>query len=633
MSWDARAAETLGVWPIEATIESFVAAIHPDDRGTWAAAWGQATIPEGDDLFNCEYRLLRPSDGGLRWIAAVGRTEFRAGKAVRIAGIMRDVTQQRTSRLALEEAASRFSSIVAIAADPIISIDEHQLITMFNDGAEAIFGYKRSEVIGKPLSMLMPLRFQAAHHDHVRRFAASELPARRMAERGEISGLRKNGEQFPAEASISKVNVRGRHIYTVLLRDITERKQFQSLLEKRVDDATRELRLEMARREASQAQLIRTQRMEAVGQLTGGIAHDFNNLLTVVIGNLELIEMRLEDEKSRTLLQRAHDAADMGARLTSRLLTFARRQRLAAVPLNLNEIVIGMAEILERSLGQHVTLATSLEPSPWTVFADVSEVENAILNLAINARDAMPGGGTLVIETANVTIEADRIDGGATVSAGEYVRLSVSDTGCGMSDDVLRHVFEPFFTTKEIGKGTGLGLSMVYGFVQQANGAATIYSEVGHGTTVNLYLPRSAKDQIGASGGSKSSQIPHATGERILLVEDSAGVREVVSNQLETLGYVVTQASSGAEAVAKLSDPGAFDLVLSDVVMSGGMSGFDVARWMQVNAPGLRILLASGFPDAVLRSENAGEPQPEILRKPFTRAELASAVRRVLGHT
>ncbi len=630
VSWDRHAGETLGVWPSAPTVASCVAAVHPDDRDACKGAWRGALEPSTGGLFEHEFRLIRPSDGALRWIAAIGRVEFRNQAAVRIVGVMRDVTERRIAALAHDEAASRLAGIVSIAADAIISIDEHQLITMFNDGAEAIFGYRRDEVIGRPLTILMPQHLQAAHSDHVRTFGTSEVPARRMGERGEIHGQRKSGETFPAEASISRVHVGGRRIYTAVLRDITERKQSQAVLEQRVADATRDLRLEMARREEAQAQLIRTQRMEAFGQLTGGIAHDFNNLLTVIIGNLELLEMRLQDEKSRTFLQRAQDAAGMGSRLTARLLTFARRRAFAAAPLNLNEIVIGMAELLERSLGEQITLATSLEPAPWTVIADASEVENAILNLAINARDAMPGGGKLVIETANVCIDVDRMDAGVTVSAGRYVRLTVSDTGSGMSEDVLRHAFEPFFTTKETGKGTGLGLSTVYGFVQQARGAVTLYSEIGHGTTVNLYLPQAEQDHVAATHGRDGDAAPRANGERILLVEDNADVREVVKGQLEMLGYVVLTVASGPEALGVLAKPEHFDLVLSDVVMAGGMSGFDVVRWVHANVPGLHVLLASGYPDAVLQSEAPGEPRPEILRKPFSRSELAQALRRAL---
>jgi PAS domain S-box-containing protein len=628
LSWDERAAVTLGVWHVEPTVASCTAAVHPDDRAAWVEAWRVALTTGGGGLFDCEFRLLRPSDGGLRWIAASGRTEFRDDKASRIVGVMRDVTERRQASIALEEVASRLSGIVSIAADAIISMDEHQLITMFNDGAEIIFGYKREEVIGKPLTMLMPLRFQAAHGAHVQTFATAGVQSRRMGERGEILGQRKSGKSFPAEASISRVTVDGKRFYTAVLRDITERKQSQERLEQRVADATRELRLEMGRREESQAQLLRTQRMEAFGQLTGGIAHDFNNLLTVIIGNLELLEMRLQDEKSRILLQRAQDAASMGSRLTARLLTFARRRPFEAAPLNLNEVVIGMAELLERSLGEQITLATSLEPAPWTVVADASEVENAILNLAINARDAMPSGGKLFIETANVTIDTERTDAVGKVSPGRYVRLAVSDTGCGMTEDVKRHAFEPFFTTKEPGKGTGLGLSTIYGFVQQADGALTLYSEIDQGTTINLYLPQAASEHDVTVDVCEADTGSGAAGERILLVEDNAEVRVAVSSQLESLGYAVVAVSSGPEALQELAVPDRFDLVLSDVVMAGGMTGLDVVRWVRVNAPGVRVVLASGYPDAVLRSEAPGGPQPEILRKPFGRAELARALRR-----
>jgi signal transduction histidine kinase len=443
---------------------------------------------------------------------------------------------------------------------------------------------------------------------------------------GGLLGRRKNGEAFPAEASISRVSVGGRRIYTAVLRDTTERKQSQPLLELRIADATRELRLEMARREEAQAQLIRTQRMEAFGQLTGGIAHDVNTLLTVIIGNLELLNMRLQDQKSRTLLQRAHDAAGVGSRLTARLLTFARRWPFEAIPMNLNEVVIGMAELLKRSLGEQVTLATSLEPAPWTVIADASEVENAILNLAINARDVMQGGGKLVIETANVAIDVDRIDAGVAIVTGRYVRLSVSDTGCGMSQDVLRHALEPFFTIKETGKGTGLGPSTVYGFVQHVRGTVTIHSEVGHGTTVNLYLPQAEQEHVASTHGRDRDAAPGANRERILLVEDNADVREVAKSQLEALGYVVSTVASGAEAVQALSQSARFVLVLSDVVMAGGMSGFDVTRWVQAHAPRLRVLLASGYPDTVLQSEAPGEPRSGILRKPHARSLLSPAM-------
>ena len=414
------------------------------------------------------------------------------------------------------------------------------------------------------------------------------------------------------------------------MTDVTERRQFQAVLEQKIEASTRELKQEMRRREQSQAQLVRTQRMEAFGQLTGGVAHDFNNLLTVITGNLELLEMRLEDEKERVLLKRAQDAAEMGARLTGRLLTFARRRQFETAPINVNEHVVGMVELLERSLGEPIMLTTLLETEPWTVMADPSEIENAILNLAINARDAMPNGGKLVIETSNVTIGESEIGGETKLPPGDYVRFAMSDTGTGMSADVLQKALEPFFTTKEPGKGTGLGLSTIYGFVRQANGAIAIYSEIGRGTTVNLYLPRADQSGARSSQNAKIADVPAPAGTRVLLVEDNAGVRQVTRSQLEILDCAVTEASTGPAAIEILKSGRSFDIIFSDVVMAGGMSGFDVARWVRGNVAGGKILLASGYPDEVLRTQGQGDAEIEILRKPYSRAELAQALRRTL---
>ena len=532
-----------------------------------------------------------------------------------------------------EEAAALLAGIVSIAADAIISMDQHQHITMFNKGAEIIFGYAPEEVIGQSLTILMPEQFRAAHQGHVERFQAGTVSARRMGERSEILGRRKNGETFYAEASISKLDVSGKRVYTAVLRDITERKASQAALEREVEARTRELKQEMMRREASQAQLVRTQRMEAFGQLTGGVAHDFNNLLTVITGNLELLEMRITGTKERALLQRAQDAASMGARLTDRLLTFARRRRYAPARLNLNEQVLGMAELLERTLGEQISLTTNLERTPWAAIADPSEVENAILNLAINARDAMPSGGRLIIETANVSMDDEKLARDVNLPAGDYIRLSVTDTGLGMPAEVQQKAFEPFFTTKGPGKGTGLGLSTIYGFVQQLQGAVTLYSEPGQGTTINLYLPRAGDASALVRSNADADRIPTAEGECVLLVEDNADVRATAVSQLEALGYRVIQADGGPAAIAAFEHGNAINLVFSDVVMSGGMSGFDVARWVREHAPATKMLLASGYPDQVLRSEDIRHLRIEVMRKPYSRRELAQALCRALKAT
>lgn len=533
----------------------------------------------------------------------------------------------------LRLAESQIATILAIAADAIISLNEQMRIMVFNDGASAMFGYTKDEIIGQPLELLIPERFRATHHGHVASFADSPVASRRMGERQEIFARRKDGSEFPAEASIAKQEIGGRRIFMVVLRDVTERKRAQAVLaransdlERRVAERTRELEAEIRRREEAQAALIQAQRMEAFGQLTGGVAHDFNNLLTIVTGNLELLSDATENDGSRKLLKRATDAADMGAALTKRLLTFARRRRLSPEILDLNELVLGLMEILKRSIGEPITLTTMLAGNLWQTQVDPSEVENAILNLAINARDAMPNGGELIVETRNVVDDALPFDGGGS----EFVLLSVSDTGEGMPPEVLERAFEPFFSTKEPGRGTGLGLSTVYGFAVQSGGHAVMRSELGKGTTVSLYLPRA-----GAAAATETAQpaetVPLSEqNEVVLVVEDNAEVRELTLQRVEGLGYVALEAESGPAAIRILESGEHVDLVLSDIVMAGGMSGYDVARWIGANAPSVTVVLTTGYAAEEARHDPMASGATPVLRKPYKRAELATTLRDAL---
>jgi PAS domain S-box-containing protein len=528
----------------------------------------------------------------------------------------------------LRVAETQISTILAIAADAIISLNEQMRITLFNDGACAMFGYAKDEIIGQPLDVLIPERFRGAHQMHVAEFSGSGIAARRMGERQEIFARRKDGSEFPAEASIAKQEIGGRRIFMVVVRDVTERKRDQaalastnSELEKRVAERTRELEAEIMRREEAQSALIQAQRMEAFGQLTGGVAHDFNNLLTIVTGNLELLGDATQTEAARTLLKRATDAADMGAALTKRLLTFARRRRLSPQVLDLNELVLGLIEILKRTIGEPITLTTMLAGNLWKTRVDASEVENALLNLAINARDAMPNGGALIIETRNV--------GGAEVPfdtpGRDYILVSVSDTGEGMPPEVQERAFEPFFSTKEPGRGTGLGLSTVYGFAEQSGGHAKIVSEVGKGTTVNLYLPR-AEPNISAQT-SEPAEVPLSEeNEVVLVVEDNADVRELTLQRVEGLGYVAREADSGPAAISILESGEHVDVVLSDIVMAGGMSGYDLARWVSDNAPAVKVVLTTGYAAEETRHDAHALGAIPILRKPYKRSELAIAL-------
>ena len=529
------------------------------------------------------------------------------------------------------------AGILAIATDAIISIDDAHRITLFNHGAEQIFGYAGEEILGQKLDVLLPEKHRPNHYRHIQEFTRSEAISRRMAERGTIAGRRKNGEEFPAEASISKVESGGKVISTVVLRDVTERRKFEALmaqsnaeLEARVAERTKELHDELVRRDQMQAALVKAQRLEAVGQLTGGVAHDFNNLLTVITGNHELLQNHLTEPKSLELLRRAHEAADMAARLTSRLLTFARRRRLEPVNLQLNDLVLNMSELLMRTLGEPISLKTVLAEGLWPTRVDPSEVETAVLNLAINARDAMPDGGRMVIQTENASIDPAAARSETGQKPGDFVRVSVTDTGIGMPPDILARAFEPFFTTKEGGRGTGLGLSTIYGFAQQSGGFAQIYSEVGEGTTVNIYLPRADVEASTIPEKTSSEVLFSERGETILVVEDSEAVRENAMQRLEGLGYAVQEASSGAEAIAMLEQGAKVALVFSDVVMTGGVSGFDLARWIDQYRPDVRILLTSGFSAEALEDRAGGDRAIRILRKPYNRHDLSIAMRQAL---
>ena len=659
--------------------------------------------------------------------------------------------------------AQLLAGILAIAADAIISINDNHTITLFNNGAEQIFGYTSGEIMGQPLNVLLPERFRSRHGQHVRDFGKTAVAARQMGERQEIYGRRKSGEDFPAEASISKLMIGSLRTYTVVLRDVssrkadeaarrqseerlqlavaagqiglfehdhitgqiywsslfreiigigehepatparyvatchpgdrdriaagiaqaldptgdgayalehrvmlsdgtirwvavtsrthfagdgvnqrpartsgasrdvTERRLYLEELERRVADRTRALNEQIRQREQAQAALVQAQRMEALGQLTGGIAHDSNNLLTVILGNLEMIEDELQDHPALKYLLEAEEAAKMGARLNQRLLTFARRRKLEAKVINLNDHVLSMSELLRRTLGEEIDLTTTLAHDLWPARIDASELENAILNLAINARDAMPSGGSLRIETQNSVVGPDQSRD--EPAPGDYVKLSVTDTGVGMPPGVLSRVFEPFFTTKEQGKGTGLGLSMLYGFVKQSAGHVSISSEVGRGTTVDVYVPREAGHEPTTLPRANKEDALRGGSETILIVEDNPQVRTLTIARLKRLGYRVLEAENGPRALAILEAGGSVDLIFSDVVMPGGMTGFDVARAVWQQSPGQRILLTSGFAEDAVPANDATFAARKILRKPYSMLELARAVREALDET
>jgi PAS domain S-box-containing protein len=406
----------------------------------------------------------------------------------------------------------------------------------------------------------------------------------------------------------------GDAVYAVA-RDVTEERRRQEELQE------------------TQERLRQAQKMETVGHLTGGVAHDFNNLLQVVTGNLEILGRHLPEDQAR--LRRAADHAMVGARraatLTQRLLAFARRQPLSPRPLEPNKLLLGMSELLHRTLGETIAVETVLSPSVWRIEADANALENAILNLAVNARDAMPSGGKLTIETSNTHLDKAYARRNAEVASGQYVMICVSDTGVGMTPEVVEKAFEPFYTTKEVGKGTGLGLSMVYGFVKQSGGHVKVYSEVGQGTTVRLYLPR----LVGGAATDEEPAAPLApegsNSETILVCEDDDDVRAYSVEALRELGYRVLEAHDGQSALRLLErQDGPVDLLFTDVVLPAGMTGADVARRAREIQPGLKILFTTGYARNAIVHHGRLDAGVQLITKPFTYADLAVRIREML---
>ena len=411
---------------------------------------------------------------------------------------------------------------------------------------------------------------------------------------------RKDGSTYPVEVHLQLMVTESPAVFAAIIQDITE----------------------LERREAI---LLQSQKMEAIGQLTGGIAHDFNNLLSVIMGNNELLGRRLEDPRLCRLLDNSTGAAERAAQLTSQLLTFARQQPLEPQIIDPNELVLEMMDMLQRTLGETIELEAILAPDIGRMLADPVQVHNALLNLAINSRDAMPNGGRLTIETSNVELDESAVKSRADAEPGHYVRLSVRDTGVGMSPEVRARVLEPFYTTKEQGKGTGLGLSMVHGFAKQSGGHVDVYSELGLGTAISLYLPNASAAPV-MQLQSAPEEAATAIGETVLVVEDDPNVREVTVDRLEHLGYTIIEAENAKRALDELEAGTKVDVLLSDVVMPGGITGVELVDEVRRKYPHIKAILSSGYaPDATRRV-----PKTPWLRKPYTLSELAQTLRQVL---
>ena len=584
----------------------WVDAILPAERERVFASFG--ALSTSDQEVEAEYRIVRP-DGAVRWIRDRSfRVIDASGKVTRLAGLASDITANRQA----EDEVRALSRVVEQSPLSIIITDRAGTIEYVNPYFERATGYTKGEVLGQNPRLLKSGTMPAKTYDEMWTAitAGGEW-------RGELCNRRKSGELFWESAVISGIRDGDGAIahYIAVKEDVTERK------------------LAEAERSNLEAQVQQAQRLESVGRLAGGVAHDFNNMLAVILSYAEMAsEQVARGEPLHDDLQVIGDAARRSADLTRQLLLFSRQQPVAPRALDLNESIQGMLKMLHRLVGENVRLVWVPETKLWAVMIDPTQVDQILANLCVNARDAIADVGKLTVETSNVTLDEGYCASHAGVSPGAYVRLTVSDDGCGIGADDLAHVFEPFFTTKEVGKGTGLGLATVYGIVKQNDGHIDVSSEVGTGTTFAIYLPRHADPGELARAGERRSQVPCGD-ETILLVEDQPGILRATTRLLEGLGYTVLGATSPKDAVRQAQECARpIHLLLTDVIMPE-MNGRDLAKHLTANQPGLRVVFMSGFTANVIAADGVLRDGVHFLQKPFSKSDLGFKVREALDAT
>jgi two-component system cell cycle sensor histidine kinase/response regulator CckA len=500
---------------------------------------------------------------------------------------------------------TQLKGIIASAMDAIIVVNENERVVVFNQAAESMFLCQHADAIGQPLTRFIPERFREEYRASMDVLTSTQPTYRSMGQTGALFALRPDGEEFPIEASVSHAQVDGTSLLTVILRDVTERKRLEE-------------------------QLRQAQKMDAVGRLAGGVAHDFNNLLTIINGYSAMLIDRLPPEDPRHhMAVETLKAGERASELTKQLLAFSRKQVLLPQPLNFNESLRSVSSMLSRLLGEEVTLTLDLAPDLWSINGDKGQLNQVTLNLAINARDAMPNGGNLTIATRNLSLTQKGSDRYRLVPPGDFVHVSVRDTGRGMSPETLSHLFEPFFTTKEVGQGTGLGLATVYGIVKQSQGYIFTDSTPDQGTTFDLYYPR----VIAAPTVTETPPIRHRKGsENLLVIEDQDSVRALIVQALKQDGYQVIEAANGEEALgvaASLSEP--IQALVTDVIMPQ-MSGLVVAERLRHIWPGTKVLFMSGYVDLTKPAFLDG-PGTAFIQKPFLPDELTRRLRDLLDRS
>jgi two-component system cell cycle sensor histidine kinase/response regulator CckA len=523
-----------------------------------------------------------------------------------IEGTVVDIAEHKRSDEALRDSQERLLGIISSAMDAIITVDNDQKIIVFNRAAEQIFRCPAREAIGQTIDKFIPQRFREAHREHIRSFGQTGTSSRSMYSPGTLMGVRANGEEFPVEATISQVKTASERLYTVILRDISVRK--------RTEDELRQ-----------------AQKMEAVGHLAGGIAHEFNNYLGIIMGySDQLAQEEIQSESLRLGLAEIKSATQKAASLTRQLLAFSRKQVIEPTVLDLNASVWDAHKLLRRLIPANIDVIPVLHPDLGKVKADPAQIQQILINLVVNARDAMPQGGKITIDTAEVVLDEEFASRHVDIQPGDYVMVSVNDTGEGIDAETLAHIFEPFFTTKKAGKGTGLGLSTTYGIVKQSGGHITVASVQGRGTTFRVYLPKLAETHDDSPTAPHSKPMPTGIAT-ILLVEDESSLRRLMRTSLEKQGYRVLEAKDGAEGLSVCRhNLEHIDLVVTDLAMPR-MTGLQLKEKVVALRSSMKFLLISGYAEDLLGSPEQIANAGEFLEKPFLPDELARRVREILG--
>jgi PAS domain S-box-containing protein len=607
-TWNAGARRFKGYLDHEIIGQHFSRFYSDDDQRSGLPARALQTARDHGSFEDEGWRVRK--DGSKFWASIViDALRDDNGELVGFAKITRDIDEKRAARMALQESENRFRLLVQGVTDyAIYMLSPEGVITNWNSGAERIKGYAATDVIGTNFS-----RFYSPE-DQALDVPGQALDTARQQGRFEAEGwrIRRDGTRFRAHVVIDAIRDDQEQLigFAKVTRDITQRMEL----------------------EEAQAALQHSQRLESVGKLTGGVAHDFNNILQVVGGNLELL---MRDVAGRPIalrhLEAALQAVSRGAKLSSQLLAFARRQPLQPVVLNVGRTLSDSEELLQRTLGEAIAVETIVADDLWNTVLDPLQLGNVLLNLAINARDAMPDGGKLTIEAGNVMPDDPCVAATPDIPADQYVVISVSDTGCGMTPEVLERAVEPFFTTKAEGRGTGLGLSMVFGFIKQSGGHFRLHSEVGQGTTIRMYFVPSHAPET-AVPGVAGAEVQGGS-ETILVVEDDPAVQSVVVDVLRSFGYQVLKADNPDAALAVLRAGVRCDLLFTDIVMPGTIKSTELAQQAKALLPDLKILFTSGYTQDGIIHDGRLDPGIHLLSKPYRREQLAQKVRQLLGET